>query len=57
MTKIAIYKKFGKQLYIIFIYPHADCLKSTKLNAANSQCALKQHMYTILQLYTLLYFK
>ena len=43
--------------YIIFIYPHVDCLKSTNLNAATSQFAFKQHMHTTLQLYTLLYFK
>ena len=45
------------KLYIIFIYPHARCLKNTELNAANSQYALKQHMHPILQLYTLLYLK
>ena len=45
------------KLYIIFIYSHADCLKSTKLNATNSRYVLKQHMHTIFQLYTLLYFK
>ena len=45
------------KLYSIFIYPHADCLKSTLLNAANSQYALKQHINAILQLYTSLYFK
>ena len=45
------------KLYIFFIYTHADCLKSTQLNAANSQYAIKQHIHTILQLYTLLYFK
>ena len=37
-----------------FIYPHADCLQITYLNAANSQYAFKQHMHTKLQLYTLL---
>ena len=37
------------KLYIIFIYPHADGLKSTWLNAANRQYVFKQHMHTILQ--------
>ena len=44
------------KLCIIF-FPRVDCLKSTQLNAANSQYALKQHTHTILQLHTLLYFK
>ena len=39
-----------------FIYPHIDFLKA-KLNVENSQYALKQHMHTILQLDTSLYFK
>ena len=45
------------KLLLIFIYTHADCLKSPKLNAANSQYAIKQHIHTIVQLYTLLYVK
>ena len=29
------------KLFMIYIYPHADCLKNTSLNAANGQHALK----------------
>ena len=39
------------------IYGHADCLKITLSNAANSWYALKQPNLIVLQLYTLLTFK
>ena len=44
-------------LYLNLIYQHANGLKITKLNAANSWYTSIQHKSIILQLYTLLTFK
>ena len=44
-------------LYLILIYQHANDLKITKLNAANSWYASIQLKSIILQIYTLLTFK